>query len=283
LGALQGSQIYGPLGLVMKHSRTFGEALDYATKYCFVHSFAARLWMRWSRDEGQVFVGHDILLDRIQNKNHALEQILLIGHLAAVEMTGGLVRARKIHFRHPPISPRTTYHRYFHCPVHFNQSEDGLFFSEKDLERPIIGYDAFTQRRAISFIEYAFKLNPPPLQALTRGVITQFLGTNKCSNKRVAAELNMHERKLRRLLALEGTTFQQIKDEVRRDAMLYMIQHTDLGFSVISEKLGFAEPSVLSRQCRGWFSVSPTNLRSKAPKIAVKNPANPTETNQQKS
>lgn len=53
----------------------------------------------------------------------------------------------------------------------------------------------------------------------------------------------------------------KIKDEVQRDIMLYCCQQTDLEFSVISEKLGCSEQSVMSRSCNLWFSASPTKIR----------------------
>jgi AraC-like DNA-binding protein len=99
---------------------------------------------------------------------------------------------------------------------------------------------------------------------MVRGMILQRLGTDECTNDHIAAELNLHPRTLHRRLAAEDTSFQRVKDEVRRDFMLYYIQRTDLDFCSISEKLGFAEQSVMSRYCARWFSVSPSALRSQA-------------------
>ena len=37
-----GASMFGPLGLVMKNSRTFGDALEYVSKHTYAHSLAAR-------------------------------------------------------------------------------------------------------------------------------------------------------------------------------------------------------------------------------------------------
>jgi AraC-like DNA-binding protein len=95
-------------------------------------------------------------------------------------------------------------------------------------------------------------------------LIRQFLGTDECTNERVAEALHLHPRTLHRRLAAEGTSFQKIRDEVRRDIMLYYLQQTDIGLAHISEKLGFAEQSVMSRRCHRWLSASPTKVRSQA-------------------
>jgi AraC-like DNA-binding protein len=257
-----GCDIYGPLGPVMKNSRTFGEALHYVVTHNFAHSLSARIWLRPSRVERSIFSGHDILLERIPNKTQAVEQILLLGSLGAMEITSGYVRARKVHFRHQPLSPPDVYRRYYGCEVLFGQNEDGVVYSEQDMACPITNPDPTTYQAATSFIDAEFTRHLPPLSVQVRGWVIQCLGTGQCTNEDVSAKLNMHSRTLHRRLTAEGTSFQQIKDDVRRDAMLYYIQHTNLEFSRISEKLGFAEPSVLTRRCNLWFSASPSKMRT---------------------
>ena len=262
-----GSAMFGPLGLAMKNSRTFGEALDYVSKHTYAHSLAARIWLKRSPARKIVFVGHDILVDGVPNKCQAMEQILLLGHLAALEITGRRARVRKVHFRHQPVSPLKTYRRYFGCAVRFGQSEDGVIFSEADFACPIVHPDSHLYQAVTSFIDASFTRYRPPLHAQARGVIMQLLGTEHCTNERIAAALNLHPRTLHRRLREEGTSFQQIKDEVRRDAMLYYIQQTELEFASISERLGFAEQAVMTRTCHRWFSASPTGLRSHGSRI----------------
>ena len=272
LATLQsGSGMFGPLGLVMKNSRTFGDALEYVSKHTYAHSLAAGIWLKRSASTKTVFVGHDILLDRIPNKSQAIEQILLVGHLAAVEITGGRARVRKVHFRHQPVSSLRTYRRYFGCPVRFGQHEDGVLFSEQDLACPIVDPDSKIYQAATSLIDATFTRHRPPLHAQARGVIMQQLGSDHCTNDWIATALNLHPRTMHRRLNAEGTSFQHIKDEVRRDVMLYYLQQTDLDLALISDRLGFAEQSVMTRYCRRWFCASPTKLRSQVSRLAANN------------
>jgi AraC-like DNA-binding protein len=263
------SDSFGPLGLVMRNSRTFGEALTYVSQHSYAHSLAARVRLRPLPGEGLVFSAHDILLDRIPVKSQAIEHILLIGHLGAMEMTGGYARVRSVHFRHQPVSPLKTYRRYFGCEVRFGQDEDGVAFSERDLACPIIDPDRQAYARVTAFIDRRFTRQRPPLHAQARGLVMRFLATDRCTNDRVAAELHLHPRTLHRRLKAEGTSFQHIKDEVRRDVMLYYLQQTNFDFARISEKLGFAEQSVMTRSCNRWFAASPTRVRSDARRGSV--------------
>jgi AraC-like DNA-binding protein len=260
----RGSDMFGPLGHAMRHSPTFGQALEYVTSHSYVHSRAAQIWVRRFPSVKHVFVGHDILLDSLPNRIQAMEQILLIGHLTAMELTGGRARARRVHFRHLPISPLRTYRRHFGCSVHFGQNEDGLSFSDRDLASPIVDPDAEALTTIMAFIDQEFARHHTPLHAQVRSFIMQQLWTGQCTNERIASDLSIHPRTLHRRLTAEGTSFQKIKDEVRRDIMLYYLQQTDLDFSVISEKLGFSEQSVMTRSCNLWFSTSPTKMRSRS-------------------
>jgi AraC-like DNA-binding protein len=264
-----GGGMFGPLGLVMKNSKTFGDALHYVSEHTYAHSLAARVWLLRSPGDKTLFAGHDILLDRMPNKSQAMEQILLTGHLAATDITGGRARVRRVHFRHQPVSSLRVYRRYFGCEIRFGQNEDGVVFSERDLASPIVGPDSQAYATATSFIDAQFTQHMPPLDAQVRGVIMQHVGTPGCRNERIAAELNLHPKTMQRALKAKGTSFQKIKDEVRRDLMLYYLTQTTLDFARLSERLGFTEQSVMTRFCNRWFSMPPTRLRSERQKLTL--------------
>ncbi len=267
LATLQGGRVYGPLGAVMMNSQTYGDALDYVISHSAAHSLAARIWLRRWPDHGAVFVGHDILLDNAPLRSQAMEQLLLVGHLSTHEITGGGARARRIFFRHQPISSPKTYRRNFGCEVLFGQQVDGMVYSEQDLAAPIAARDASVYAAATAFVDAKFSRRRAPIHAQARSVIMQFLGTTLCRAERVAAELDLHPQTLLRRLKAEGTSFQKIKDEVRRDLMVYYLQATELELGRISQRLGFAEQAVMSRTCNRWFNTTPTRLRAASQKL----------------
>lgn len=261
LAVRQGGAMFGPLGQVMKNSRTFGEALAYVGTHAYAHSLAVRIWQQRPPGGTGLFSGHDILIDGLPDRSQAIEQIMLVGHLFAMEITGGRARVRKVHFRHQPLSPLGAYRRYFGCEVRFGRNEDGVYYSDADLAAPIFRPDPEAYQTAIQYIDAHFAEARAPTHALVRGAVMQLLWPGESDNARVASELGLHPRTLHRRLGAEGTSFQQVKDEVRRDLLLYYLRQTDLDFSAISEKLGFAEQSVLTRRCRRWFSATPTQVR----------------------
>jgi AraC-like DNA-binding protein len=125
----------------------------------------------------------------------------------------------------------------------------------------VVARDEDMLSRALSNIERHFDVRRPPLHAEVRGAILRRLGMHDCSNETIADELNLHSRTLHRRLRDEGTSFQAIKDQVRKDLLLYFLRQTDLGLLDVAERLDFSEQSVMSRYCRRWFEASPSSIR----------------------
>lgn len=262
LAALQAdTAITGPFGDAMRNSRTFGEALHFACSHSYAHSLAAGIWLKRSQSGRNIIAGHDILLDRLPHKAQAMEYILLVGHLMALGLTHGKVRSRRVLFRHQPLSTAKTYRQYFGCEVRFGQRADAVVYSDADLACALSPPDPEAYQSAAAFIEARFSYRKSPLAAQVRGIVTHFLGTELCTKDRVAAELGLHARTMHRHLATAGTSFQKIKDEVRRDRIVYYLGQTGLDFGAISEKLGFSEQAVMTRCCHKWFAMPPTKLR----------------------
>jgi AraC-like DNA-binding protein len=99
------------------------------------------------------------------------------------------------------------------------------------------------------------------MSAQVRGVVLQYIGTQHCTNERVAAALHLHPRTLHRRLTAEGSSFRAVKDAVRRDLALYYLQKTDFDLTRIAERIGYSEHSVLTRSCQRWFATTPRTMR----------------------
>lgn len=66
---------------------------------------------------------------------------------------------------------------------------------------------------------------------------------------------------LRRRLESEGTSYQGIKDQLRRDAAIHHLCHTTLGIAEIAHRLGFQEPSAFHRAFKKWTGAQPGEYR----------------------
>lgn len=82
-----------------------------------------------------------------------------------------------------------------------------------------------------------------------------------CAREDLAHRIGINPRTLNRRLASAGTSFEDIRDEVRADLALGYLSAGDLSLAQVSDRLGFSEPSALSRWCRRRFGRPPGRLR----------------------
>jgi AraC-like DNA-binding protein len=77
----------------------------------------------------------------------------------------------------------------------------------------------------------------------------------------VAGRLQMTRRTLIRKLRDEGTSYQTIKNLVRRDHAIYLLTSGPLPLAAIAEAVGFSDPAVFTRAFKTWTGVSPRDYR----------------------
>jgi AraC-like DNA-binding protein len=75
--------------------------------------------------------------------------------------------------------------------------------------------------------------------------------------EQIAARLSVSPQTLRRRLAAEDTTFQQVRDQLRRDVAVAELARGDASIEELSRRLGFSEPSAFHRAFRRWTGTTP--------------------------
>ncbi|MCX7170204.1 MAG: AraC family transcriptional regulator [Proteobacteria bacterium] len=84
----------------------------------------------------------------------------------------------------------------------------------------------------------------------------------------IARALFLSPRSLHRRLADEGTSYQAIKDSLRRDLASEWLSKTDRPLSRIAADLGFADASAFYRAFSAWTGEGPRQYRQRATSIA---------------
>lgn len=260
-GRQRGGKVIGPVGVVMKNSKTVGQAIGYCARHIHAYSLATKVRFRPDRPNHKLFISLELLLDQVSDTRQVVEHALQLANLNIMDITGGKARIRQVSFRHEPGLPLRVYREHFGCDVLFGQDADGLTLTETDLLCQISDPDEQVYEMATNFIDQRFPREAPPIHTRVRGLILRHLGSDECTNERVASQLCMHPRTLQRRLRSEGKSFENIKDEVRREVALRYLLRGDMSLTRVAEKLGYAETSVLSRSCSRWFEVSPLQLR----------------------
>lgn len=156
------------------------------------------------------------------------------------------------------------YHFLFPCSHKFGAKDRSAIILERDaLQWPII--------RRLSELRRLSKETPscflgalPGHQAVANKVYNELVSCpqpNILGCHRIAKKLNMSEQTLRRKLKTEGTSFQEIKDNLRRDVAIYHLSRGKRKISDIGDRLGFSTPGTFSRAFKQWVGVSPEQFR----------------------
>jgi AraC-like DNA-binding protein len=79
--------------------------------------------------------------------------------------------------------------------------------------------------------------------------------------EKVAEEMNMTSRTLRRHLTAEGATFRGLLEEVRRTLTEELMASASLTHSEIAERLGYADVTTFIEAFRRWKGMAPSEYR----------------------
>lgn len=162
-----------------------------------------------------------------------------------------------VDFRSPPHHEE---HRLlFPCRVEYGQPQNSLVFSATLLDEPVVQMPR-TLRAYLRTLPLDWFKRQAYYPVYTRRVmdyLERSLEIAATSMEEIAAEMHMTSRTLRRKLGDEGTSFQELKDGVRRDAAIHYLSQPALPISQISRQLGFSEPAAFTRAFKQWTGVSP--------------------------
>lgn len=155
------------------------------------------------------------------------------------------------------------YRDFFGAPVIFGDDSGWMRYDARYLARPAHRSDASLKRflraapgrfltgythdeGAVSFITADLSRHPPA----DWPTLPEF-----------AARLGFSEATLRRQLAQQGTSFRDLRAQIRRERARELLREGQMSVTEISHQLGYAEPSAFFRAFRSWTGQSPDAWR----------------------
>ncbi|MEH6580998.1 MAG: AraC family transcriptional regulator ligand-binding domain-containing protein [Halioglobus sp.] len=153
---------------------------------------------------------------------------------------------------------------FFPCPVVYGQEANTITFSSRHLRAELVR----DEKQLAEFLKLApYHIVIEPLASLTSVThrISEILGGDfreeMPSFEELTGLLNMSARTLRRRLDKEGTSYQRIKDNARRDVAISLLSRDRLTVSEVAEQVGFSDPSAFHRSFKKWTGQSPGSYR----------------------
>ena len=153
---------------------------------------------------------------------------------------------------------------FFPCPVHFDRPVNAVTFSARHLEAELVRDEA-QLREFLKLAPYHIVIEPQPsTHSVTyriRAILGGDLREEMPSFEALTGLLNMSARTLRRRLEREGTSYQRIKDNARRDVAISLLSRQGMTVSEVAEQVGFSDPSAFHRSFKKWTGQSPGSYR----------------------
>ncbi|WP_166264469.1 AraC family transcriptional regulator [Marinobacter caseinilyticus] len=191
------------------------------------------------------------------------ESLLVIWHRLGSWLIGQPVELNLARFRYPRPPHGDEYRHIFHCPLQFDAPDTELHFDRRFLSAPVIR-DRPEMHQFLKTSPADLLSRPDESNTFT-GRIRTLIGRDFAKPlpdfEWIAAELHTSPQTLRRRLKQENTSFQEIKDLLRRDLAIYFLARPELPINDIAHRVGFTEPSTFHRAFKKWTGVTPGAYR----------------------
>ena len=193
----------------------------------------------------------------------AHEVLLMLLHGVACWLVGRRIPVLRAQFAYAEPRHSAEYRLMYSTQLSFNAPHTALVFHSSFLGLPVVQNERTLKeflRNAPENILVKYK-NGSSLTARTRRRLRQCLPGALPEFEALAAELNMTPATMRRRLHDEGTSYQNIKDELRRDLAISYLSHSERSAMDIGLELGFSERSAFHRAFKKWTGASPGEFR----------------------
>lgn len=250
-----------PLGQLLSNAPTIRDTIV----CCIDHMEAFNSGLLMGLDDRVDRPNHCVtfeLLDGMLLFPQLIEQLVLLTHKSFDWLSAGFACSRAVWFSHLNLSAPIVYTKRFNCVVKFGKEYNALILNDADMAAKVADCDAQRFAQESRVIAERFPAREMGLDVHVRQLVQHLLATcDECTRCRIAGMLGIQERTLNRRLSRLGTSFEAIRDEVRRNLAYRYLVRADLPLTEIAGRLGYSELAVLSRSCRRWFGVPPGQLR----------------------
>ncbi|OJF11121.1 AraC family transcriptional regulator [Couchioplanes caeruleus] len=200
----------------------------------------------------------------VDDPDHFLaETALVVWHRFAGWLIRRRISLRRVEFAYPSPPHALEYELLFGAPCVFEAGRTAAVFDVALLDEPVLqdeaGLRAFLRRApadVLARIDYG-----STVAARVRRVLSQSLPDRLPGQDEVAARLSVSAQTLRRQLAAEETSFQQVRDQLRRDVAVAALTGGRFPIEQLSAQLGFSEPSAFHRAFKRWTGSTPRSYQ----------------------
>jgi AraC-like DNA-binding protein len=200
----------------------------------------------------------------LDRDNLLVEFLLLVWFRFPSWLLGQPIALGAVQFDFPQPVHSDEYRLMFPCPCEFESGRNALVFNSTWLDKPIMQREDQLQQYLDELPLQWFRKQEffDPYTAQVIRLLEEGADQGKAvSLESVAISLNMTSRTLRRKLTAEGSRFQKIKDNLRRDRAINLLADKRISISDVASGVGFTEAAAFIRAFKQWTGLSPGAYR----------------------
>lgn len=167
-----------------------------------------------------------------------------------------------------PDGHREKYQNLFGCKVRFNTPRTTIYFEPTDMQLPLPSANPeLAQQNDNMVIEFMARMDVVDFSDRVHTKLAELLPTGHYSRENVAKSMNMSVSAFRNRLEKEGTSYQDILEQVRGQLSKSYLQRSELSICEVAYSLGFSDSSNFSRSFKRWYGFSPKAYRKELQEV----------------
>ncbi len=183
---------------------------------------------------------------------------------AARTITRRQITPESVTFSHPRNTEFRPFSTFHECPVRFGGGTNSIIFRIDDLEAPVLSSDPRLLRVLKDHCELVLakigKGRPALVESVQREMADR-LSKGEARLDIVSRALGVSPRTLSRRLNACGTSFERLRDELRKGLALQYLEDGSHSNAEIAFLLGYTETSSFSHASMRWFGKAPGEIR----------------------
>ena len=257
---------------VASAAENLGEALALLARYSRIANEAVRVKLTATPVGLVVEIG---LVGVPRPLGRQWSEFLMAAILRALrDLAGRDIRPIRVAFAHARNADMPEYERFFGCHVEFGRavdegvSSDLIEFSNAAVTAPLLTADPKLLKALEPFCDMAAKERrtaSDTLRAAVEKEAEKLLPHGKAQKQTVAKTLGMSTRTFARRLDVEGTTYEEVIDELRRSLALQYLKDPGMSLSQITWLLGYEGSTSFNHAFKRWTGHSPSVARKGMP------------------
>lgn len=259
-----GVSMLGPLSVAMYNSETVRDAVTVARRFFHFHNPAVEFALARYDSESDL-ISLDVRMRRAPHHPQTYERGVATLHSFLTAVCGPAYKPKEVRFQHAALSPLPRYRAVFGVAPMFGAAASGVVVTRRFVDAPLIGANAQLRKIAEHFLESVAPAATADdaLAPRARIIVARLMRLGDCTQDDLARAFGLHERTLQRRLKLEDTSFEDIRDDVRRELAQNYLAQRGIPLAHIAEMLGYAEPSAFTRASQRWFGQAPRDVRKR--------------------